>query len=189
MAAYAITFTKFPAYTGSLATLTSQLTKALSAIDNNSGRAGPNLDATRYQQVISKFFFENSARVSAISVTRNDVFLGYVDAKGYTDTDPSTVNEVKGMTKVGNTDLTVSTATSDIILFNTALTAARNVALPAVSFKRVYTVTRAATATGAFALTVKSGATTLWTASAEKAWAQFASDGTNWFLVAQGTLP
>lgn len=189
MAAYAITFTKFPAYTGSIATLTNQLTKALAAIDNNTGHAGPNTDAADYQRVISKFFFENRARVSAISVARNDVFLGYVDATGYTAVDPSTVNGVKGMTKTGDADTTVGTSTADIIVYNTALTAARNVALPAAASKRVFTVSRTANASGSFNLTVKDGNTTLWTGATSKTWATFASDGTNWFLVTQGTLP
>lgn len=189
MAAYSFTFTPFPAYTGSLATLSDQLSKALSAIDANVGHAGPNNDTALYKQVISKFFFDNRARVSAITVNRNNTFLGYVDADGFTTTDPATVKSVLGVLKPGDADATMTLTSPDTVLYDTTLTAARNVALPSVTSSRRITVTRSANAGGAFNLTVKQGTTTLFTGATSKVWATFASDGTNWFLVSQGTLP
>lgn len=188
MAAYSFTFTPFPAYTGSLDTLTNQLAKALIAIDNNVGHAGPNNDTALYQKVISNFFFANRDRVSAINVVRNNVFLGYVDADGFTTTDPATVKTVLGVLKPGDASATMTLTSPDTVICNTALTADRTITLPSATSARRITVTRTANATGAFNLLVKQGATTLFT-GAVKTWAEFQSDGTTWFLVAQGTLP
>jgi hypothetical protein len=96
-----------------------------------------------------------------------------------------------GVNTTGNASTTLNATASKMTqYFDTALTAARTVTLPAPGKEgRRFRVVRTANATGAFNLTVQtSAAVALKVLAAASTWADFEDDGTEYRLTAAGSL-
>jgi hypothetical protein len=104
---------------------------------------------------------------------------------------PSSAPIARSSNDRGNVDTVLQIGESEIVVYNTALTANRAITLPKSPDNNDYFfVNRRAGATGAFNLDVKNVAgSTLKTLSSASTWAQFVySDNGGWQLVAAGTL-
>jgi hypothetical protein len=90
----------------------------------------------------------------------------------------------------GNVNTVLQNGESEIVVYNTPLTATRSITLPtSPDVNDYFIVNRRAAATGAFNLDVKTGATTLKSLTSASTWAQFVySDNGGWQLVMAGTL-
>lgn len=92
----------------------------------------------------------------------------------------------------GNANKTVTSITEEVIIYDTAISAARTITLPAASTDNNgvrYRVVRTANCTGAFNLNINDSAAALIKAlAAASAWAEVQSNGTIFRLTANGTL-
>lgn len=95
-----------------------------------------------------------------------------------------------GMDTSGNVNVTLTSSSRESQRFDTALTQNRTVTLPAPGVNgKTFLVTRGANATGAFNLTVQTSASVaLKVLSTAGTWAMVRDDGTEYRLVAAGTL-